>query len=59
MLSPNGHVVVALQAAWSAIHVTRHARDYLVGAPRQAVAISDDTDYFQELASGRPKVLLP
>ena len=59
VFSPNGHVVVALQAAWSAIYVTRHARDHLVAALRQAVVIGHDTDRFQGLASGRPKVLLP
>lgn len=42
--SPNGHVVVAFQAAWSAIHATRHAKDHLVAGLRQAVAIGDDTD---------------
>ena len=35
---------MALQAAWSAIHATRHAKDHLIAGLRQAVAIGDDTD---------------
>jgi ADP-ribosylglycohydrolase len=48
--SPNGHVVVALQGAWSAIHATRHASDHLVAGLRQAVAIGDDTDTVAAIA---------
>lgn len=48
--SPNGHVVVALQAAWSAIHATRHAEVHLVAGLRQAVAIGDDTDTVAAIA---------
>jgi ADP-ribosyl-[dinitrogen reductase] hydrolase len=48
--SPNGHVVVALQAAWSAIHATRHAEDHLDAGLRQAVAIGDDTDTVAAIA---------
>jgi ADP-ribosylglycohydrolase len=48
--SPNGHVVVALQAAWSAIHATRHMKDHLVAGLRQAVAIGDDTDTVAAIA---------
>ena len=48
--SPNGHVVVALQAAWSAIHATRHVKDHLVAGLRQAVAIGDDTDTVAAIA---------
>jgi ADP-ribosylglycohydrolase len=42
--TPNTHVVVTLQAAWSAIHATRDATDHLVAGLRQAVAIGNDTD---------------
>jgi ADP-ribosylglycohydrolase len=48
--SPNGHVVVALQAAWSAIHATRDSKDHLVAGLRQAVAIGDDTDTVAAIA---------
>jgi ADP-ribosylglycohydrolase len=48
--TPNGHVVVALQAAWSAIHFTRHSKDHLVAGLRQAVAIGDDTDTVAAIA---------
>ena len=48
--SPNGHVVVALQAAWSAIHATRDANDHLVAGLRQAVSIGDDTDTVAAIA---------
>jgi ADP-ribosylglycohydrolase len=48
--SPNGHVVVALQAAWAAIHATRHAKGHLVAGLRQAVAIGDDTDTVAAIA---------
>ena len=42
--NPNGYVITAFQAAWSAIHVTRETRDHLESGLRQAVAIGDDTD---------------
>jgi ADP-ribosylglycohydrolase len=48
--SPNGHVVVALQAAWSAIYSTRHEPDHLVAGLRQAVAIGNDTDTVAAIA---------
>jgi ADP-ribosylglycohydrolase len=48
--SPNGHVVVALQAAWSAIHATRDANDHLVAGLRRAVSIGDDTDTVAAIA---------
>ncbi len=47
---PNGYVVTALQAAWSAIWSTRHAGDPLVAGLRQAVAIGDDTDTVATIA---------
>jgi ADP-ribosylglycohydrolase len=48
--SPNGHVVVALQAAWSAIHATRDADDHLVAGLRRAVSIGNDTDTVAAIA---------
>ncbi|MGB8195625.1 MAG: ADP-ribosylglycohydrolase family protein [Acidimicrobiales bacterium] len=48
--SPNGHVVVALQAAWSAIHATRRADDHFVAGLRRAVSIGDDTDTVAAIA---------
>ena len=48
--NPNGYVVTALQAAWSAIHSTRGSRDHLVSGLRQAVAIGDDTDTVATIA---------
>ena len=41
---PNGFVVTALQASWSAIHTTRHSKNHFVDGLRQAIAIGDDTD---------------
>ncbi len=48
--TPNGHVVVALQAAWAAIHATRQADDHLVAGLRRAVSIGDDTDTVAAIA---------
>lgn len=48
--SPNGHVVIAFQAAWSAIHATRHETNHVVAGLRQAVAIGDDTDTVAAIA---------
>jgi hypothetical protein len=48
--NPNGFVVTALQAAWSAIHSTRESRDHVDAGLRQAVAIGDDTDTIAAIA---------
>ncbi len=48
--NPNGYVVSALQAAWSAIVATRDAADHLVAGLRTAVAIGDDTDTVAAIA---------
>jgi ADP-ribosylglycohydrolase len=48
--SPNGHVVVALQAAWSAVHATRNSNDHFVAGLRRAVSIGDDTDTVAAIA---------
>ena len=48
--SPNGYVVTALQAAWSAIHSTRESPDHLVSGLRQAVSIGNDTDTVAAIA---------
>jgi ADP-ribosylglycohydrolase len=48
--NPNGYVVTALQAAWSAIHSTRDSRDHFAAGLRQAVAIGDDTDTVAAIA---------
>lgn len=47
--TPNGYVVTALQAAWSAIHHTRDiadrfARDHVGRALERVIRIGDDTD---------------
>ncbi|MHB8334881.1 MAG: ADP-ribosylglycohydrolase family protein [Acidimicrobiales bacterium] len=48
--NPNGYVVTALQAAWSAIHVTRENHDHFGSGLSQAVAIGDDTDTVAAIA---------
>lgn len=48
--NPNGYVVTAIQAAWSAIHATLDSDDHLVAGLRQAVAIGDDTDTVAAIA---------
>ena len=48
--NPNGYVVTALQAAWSAIQVTRERRDHFEPGVRQAVAIGNDTDTVAAIA---------
>lgn len=48
--NPNGYVVSALLAAWSAIVATRSSRDRDDAALRQAVAIGDDTDAVAAIA---------
>ena len=48
--NPNGYVVHALQAAWSAIYATRFASEHYVSAVREAVAIGDDTDTVAAIA---------
>jgi ADP-ribosyl-[dinitrogen reductase] hydrolase len=52
--TPNGWVVTALQAAWSAIHHTRDsgADSHLVDALAAAIAIGDDTDTVAAIAGG-------
>lgn len=47
---PNGFVVVAFQAAWSAIHSTMARENPFVDGLRQAVAIGDDTDTVASIA---------
>jgi ADP-ribosylglycohydrolase len=41
---PNGFVVTALQAAWSAVHATRDSEQPMEDGLRRAVSIGDDTD---------------
>lgn len=48
--NPNGYVVNALQAAWSAIYTTRFSGEHYVAAVREAVAIGDDTDTVAAIA---------
>ena len=48
--SPNGFVVRALQAAWSAIYATREEPQHLVAALRRCVSIGDDTDTVAAIA---------
>jgi ADP-ribosylglycohydrolase len=48
--SDNGGVVVALQAAWSAIYSTRYSNNHLDSGLRQAVAIGNDTDTVAAIA---------
>lgn len=48
--TPNGFVVTALQAAWSAIHATRGQPDHFSVALRRAVSIGDDTDTVAAIA---------
>ncbi|MBM9460205.1 ADP-ribosylglycohydrolase family protein [Nocardioides sp. zg-536] len=55
--NPNGYVVTAFQAAWSAIHHTRvpagsDGCDHLVQALRTAIAIGNDTDTVAAIAGG-------
>ena len=48
--SPNGFVVTALQAAWSAIYSTRQSDSHFTTGLRQAVAIGDDADTVAAIA---------
>jgi ADP-ribosylglycohydrolase len=48
--NPNGYVVNALQAAWSAIYTTRLSGEHYVAAVREAVAIGNDTDTVAAIA---------
>jgi len=48
--NPNGYVVTALQAAWSAIFATERASDHFEAGLRQAVAIGYDTDTVAAIA---------
>jgi ADP-ribosylglycohydrolase len=48
--SPNGYVVTALQAAWSAIHATKDYPNHFDAGLRQAVAIGNDTDTVAAIA---------
>jgi ADP-ribosyl-[dinitrogen reductase] hydrolase len=48
--NPNGYVVTALQAAWSAIHATREGTDHFAFGLRQAVGIGYDTDTVAAIA---------
>jgi ADP-ribosylglycohydrolase len=48
--NPNGYVVNALQAAWSAIYTTRFISEHYVAAVREAVAIGNDTDTVAAIA---------
>ena len=48
--TPNGYVVTALQAAWSAIHATRDRDNPLEEGLRTAVSIGDDTDTVAAIA---------
>ncbi len=48
--NPNGYVVTALQAAWSAIHATRARQNHFESGLFQAVAIGDDTDTIAAIA---------
>ena len=48
--SPNGYVVTALQAAWSAIVQTKHEKNPFEAGLRRAIAIGDDTDTVAAIA---------
>ncbi len=48
--NPNGYVVTALQAAWSAIHTTHARENRFESGLRRAVAIGDDTDTVAAIA---------
>ena len=48
--NPNGGVVAALQAAWSAIYITQFEDNPLEAGLRQAVAVGDDTDTVAAIA---------
>ncbi len=48
--TPNGYVVSALQAAWSAIFATRESSHHLVDGLRTAISIGDDTDTVAAIA---------
>jgi ADP-ribosylglycohydrolase len=48
--TPNGYVVTALQAAWSAIHATKDSSNHFDAGLRQAVAIGNDTDTVAAIA---------
>ena len=48
--NPNGYVVTALQAAWSAIYSTRERDDHFENGVRQAVSIGHDTDTVAAIA---------
>ncbi len=50
----NGYTVTALQAAWSAIHATRHIEgpDHVEAALQTAIAIGHDTDTVAAIAGG-------
>jgi ADP-ribosyl-[dinitrogen reductase] hydrolase len=48
--NPNGYVVTALQAAWSAIRATQGSADHFESGVRQAVAIGHDTDTVAAIA---------
>ena len=48
--TPNGYVVTALQAAWSAIYVTRECHKPFESGLRVAVSIGDDTDTVAAIA---------
>jgi ADP-ribosylglycohydrolase len=48
--TPNGYVVTALQAAWSAIYATREQDTPFEAALRLAVSIGDDTDTVAAIA---------
>lgn len=50
----NGFTVTALQAAWSAIHTTRHVQgpDHVTAALQAAIAIGHDTDTVAAIAGG-------
>lgn len=47
---PNGYVVTALQAAWSAIYATRTSEKPFEDGLRRAVSIGDDTDTVAAIA---------
>ncbi len=48
--NPNGYVVHALQAAWSAIVATHDEADHFGAGLRRAIAIGDDTDTVAAIA---------
>lgn len=50
--TPNGYTITAFQAAWSAIHSTRHLTGsaHVEAALQQAIAIGDDTDTIAAIA---------